>query len=398
MNLSLREIASGGGDLTRRLAVSTRDEAGQASSAFNDFVVKLSAIIASVDEASAHLTDTGDELAVNLTQTASAVNQIPANTEGMRRRVAEQGSRLGGTSEAISSISSSLSELDSRIEGQAANVAESSASIGEMVANLRSMTKSVSLLGGEFAVLVQAAAIEATHAGDSGKGFSVVADEIRKLAEMAARQSRQVKANISSITRDIATIVGGAKEAESSFDETLAQIRKLERLEEELRNSMTEQDEVSKQVLEALAEINTITHELRSRSQEMARTSVSIRDSAATLLGKTSNIMKGMQEIRPARTRSTRPSTILRSSESETRTVSPPCARRPAASSTLDTPLSLELLDQQIHVDLKAIEALLEPSEELRPGAAGEGHGVLLGRRAARSRNLPLGLPPADPP
>ncbi len=342
MHASLREIATGDGDLTRRLQILSKDEVGNASGAFNDFVGKLAGIIGSVRDATGHLGTIGSDLSANLTESAASVNQITANIESMRRRVVNQASGVIETSSTVDEITTNLETLNRRIESQAASVVESSAAIEEMVANIRSMSRNVDTVSLKFSeltvtadagkskivevgnqvrgieeksvtlmeaneviagiasqtnLLAMNAAIEAAHAGDSGRGFSVVADEIRKLAERASEQSKEVMTNIKLITESIAKVVADSSDAEKAFDETITMIRHIDGLESEVKSAMTEQAEGTQQILEALSEINTVTTEVRTGSGEMTRSSHEIRKEMLILQGETEEIRVGMEEI-----------------------------------------------------------------------------------------------------
>lgn len=342
MQRSLDDIASGSGDLTARLAIDSQDEVGQTSAAFNDFVEKLDAIMKSVRGATLHLADIGGGLASNLIETASAVNQISANVASMRERVVNQGAGVTETAASVDQISANLEALNRRIEEQASSVTQSSAAIEEMVANIRSMSRNVDRVEKEFQELIRTsddgkarikevsdrivavdrqsaslmeanavisaiaaqtnllamnAAIEAAHAGDAGRGFSVVADEIRKLAESAASQSKQVKTNINAIRADIEKVVTDSQVAEAAFDNTLGMIRRIDNLESELKSAMAEQEEGSNQILEALTAINSVTSEVRVGSNEMTASSSAIKAEMTNLLGETQLIRQGMEEI-----------------------------------------------------------------------------------------------------
>lgn len=342
MHRSLRQIASGSGDLTARLAITSKDEVGEASRSFNEFVQTLSTMLASIRSAAGHLSEIGGDLAANLVESAGAVNQITANIESMRARVENQSAGVTETASAIDQIAANLETLNRRIEEQSTSVTESSAAIEEMVANIGSMTRNVehvekeyrelirvsdngktrinevarrvAAIEGQSASLMEAnsvissiasqtnllamnAAIEAAHAGDAGRGFSVVADEIRKLAESAATQSKQVKSNIAAIRDSIEAVVSDSKFAETAFDETLDMIKRIDALQSELKAAMMEQEEGSKQILEALTSINTVTAEVRDGSAQMTGSSSAIRTEISALLGETQEIRQGMQEI-----------------------------------------------------------------------------------------------------
>ncbi|HOX14236.1 MAG TPA: methyl-accepting chemotaxis protein, partial [Spirochaetales bacterium] len=304
VSASLREIAQGGGDLTTRIAVKTRDELGQLAGYFNDFQEALARMVREIREAAAALSDVGAELSATMEETASAAVQISANVESVRRRTVDQSAGVTESSATVERIVENLRSLNRVIERQSEAVANSSASIEEMVANVRSVTGNIERLGGEYVRLTQSAgegksvldrtvqdvkgiadrserlgdanaliasiaaqtnllamnaAIEAAHAGEAGRGFAVVADEIRKLAENAARQSKAISGDVREISGAIAAVVSSADESAARFSALVDKIEEIRRVEEGILAAMAEQSAGSAQVLEALNQIHEIT-------------------------------------------------------------------------------------------------------------------------------------------
>jgi methyl-accepting chemotaxis protein len=208
-----------------------------------------------------------------------------------------------------------IATLDRLIENQSSGIIESSSNIEQMVGNISSVTSSVEKMSMEYGELIAIteeerqrqntvaeqinemalqskylaeannvisqiaaqtnllamnAAIEAAHAGESGKGFSVVADEIRKLAEDSSKQSKSIKLQLNEITKIINNVVNNSAISVQGFAEIIEKVRSTENLVTEINNAMTEQQGSSEQVLAALREVNDSTSQVQITSKEMA--------------------------------------------------------------------------------------------------------------------------------
>jgi len=332
---SLGVIASGDADLTKRLAVKGRDEVAKASGYFNQIMEEFRGMIVAIKKQTGELSGIGDDLAGNMAQTASAMNQISANILSVKGRVLNQSASVTETNATMEQVTVNIDRLNEQIERQTDAVSESSAAIEEMLASIQSVTSALvrnaenvkdlqesadegkssvqevaedikeiareseglleinsvmENIASQTNLLSMNAAIEAAHAGDAGRGFAVVAAEIRKLAESSGEQSKVIGNVLKKIKESIDKITRSTDRVLDRFGAINRGVKLVAEQEQTIRNAMEEQSHGSKQVLQMSGLVNDITQQVKGGSHQM-------REGSKEVIQETQNLEKATQEI-----------------------------------------------------------------------------------------------------
>ena len=139
-------------------------------------------------------------------------------------------------------------------------------------------------------LLAMNAAIEAAHAGDAGKGFSVVADEIRALAETSSEQTKAIMTLISDIQNAVVGIVDASRGSSQSFSQLGEKITVLDRSLHEVRAGMDEQNRGAQDIMDMMRVLNSVASALSESSQQMKQQTQSV-------VGKIAQLRESSQDI-----------------------------------------------------------------------------------------------------
>ncbi|MDR1211988.1 MAG: methyl-accepting chemotaxis protein [Spirochaetaceae bacterium] len=332
----------GEGDLTQHLDIESKDEIGTMTTSFNMTIDNIRRLIMTIKDKAASLSRVGSTLSANMTETAAAINEITANIKNLKTQAAKQSTGVDETGTIMRKIISNINELNAAIDKQAASVSQSSSAIEEMLSNIQSVTHTlignagnvknlsnaseVGRLGlqevaadireiaheseglleingvmeniaSQTNLLSMNAAIEAAHAGEAGKGFAVVADEIRKLAESSGEQSKTISTVLKKIKNSIDKITGSTGAVLDKFEAIDAGVQIVSQQEENIRNAMEEQNTGSKQLLEAVSQMNEITGQVKNGSREMLTGGGEVLEASQTLAAITQELTNGMNEM-----------------------------------------------------------------------------------------------------
>jgi len=332
----------GEGDFTPVLTIKSNDEIGHISKSFNNTLEKIRTLILTIKHQSSALSDIGSDLAINMNETSSAIVEITANIQSIKNQVMNQSASVTQTNATMEQISLGINRLSNHINDQSVSVSESSSAIEEMLANINSVTqtlvrntdnvsklsessdvgrtslKEVSTdihdiqkeseglleinsvmenIASQTNLLSMNAAIEAAHAGEAGKGFAVVSDEIRKLAENSGEQSKIISTVLKKIKDSINKINHSTLNVLEKFEAIDNGIKTVAQQEGNIRNAMEEQGAGSKQILEAIEQLNDISQKVKSEAGVMQDGSKEVIHESKNLEQVTANITNGISEM-----------------------------------------------------------------------------------------------------
>ena len=342
-NLQVDISVLAAGDLTRRAAADGKDELSQLSGDLNNFISNLVETLRLIQAGSRSNTEARNHLLSAVEGSSSSVIEGERNVESILKLTRSLDGSITKSAQSADLIVSGVESFSEMIQSQASMVEESTAATTEIMASLSNMSKSVSsnketalrletvardgseiieetgntirrvsshvntiqemadVINGvadQTNLLAMNAAIEAAHAGDAGRGFSVVADEIRKLAEKTAENSRVISENLRSIIDDINSATDSSSKTVSSFQQIDVEIQGVISRTNEVASSIEELSQGSGQVMEAMNELQDYTNRVKESSMDISENIHSVRRAVNEASEVSHQVTTGSEEIR----------------------------------------------------------------------------------------------------
>ena len=322
-----------------------RDDVGLAIVYMNKLMATISGSLGSSRDMVVQLSGANDAMTSMVNEMTSSIVEMTANIQAITGQMEDQASSVNQTSAAVEEIIGNIESLAGNIENQSEQVRSSSASVEEMVASIQSISDNsnkandlsaelarravdglalmdalnismgqiqqnsqklqeantlISGVAAQTNLLAMNAAIEAAHAGEAGRGFSVVADEIRKLAETSSGQSQSIAENLKNEMDFVETGVEKTQRTEESFTRISESSAQVEDMVKNIQEAIEEQSTGSRHILESLEAVSGITSQVREGSHEMRLGSTEILESVKMLTEISQRVTNAGTEIRVA--------------------------------------------------------------------------------------------------
>ncbi|PXX96684.1 methyl-accepting chemotaxis protein [Halomonas sp. LBP4] len=282
----MRDIASGDGDLTRRLPVRGRDETAQLATQFNAFADKVNGVLLdvrnsseSVRVAATEITQGGQDLSRRTETAASSLQQTSASMEEITSTVehtAESSRQANGLAESATQVARRGGEAVGQVVATMQGITDSSRQIGEIVTVMDGIAFQTNLLALN-------ASVEAARAGEQGRGFAVVAGEVRQLASRSAEAAKQIKGLIDTSVERTEAGAAQVKEAGQTMDEMVESVTRVADVLAEITAATGEQSDGIGQVNVAVSELDRMTQQNAALVEESTTAAEQLQDQADRL-------------------------------------------------------------------------------------------------------------------
>lgn len=316
LNKVLLNIANGDWNLNQRVAVTSKDEIGAMANAFNTFMAALrerllevsqstesvAAITTQLDHLVQAVTDRSTEQAENVGNSATAIEELATSSQSISEVVGNANQKMNHfeehTQNTVAAINDAVNGMQS-VQKETNSVAEKLQQLDSRAGEINSIVEVIKDIADQTNLLALNAAIEAARAGEQGRGFAVVADEVRQLSERTAKATVEIGTMINTVQSDtgsatetmqqaveqVDNCVQHADQANESLNSFRAEITSVTEGMEEITESVKEQACASEHLSSNVAALSSSADENRLSTQdaqqgveELKRRATALRD------------------------------------------------------------------------------------------------------------------------
>jgi len=303
----LEDIASGEGDLTRRLDIESQDESGHMANAFNRFVESISILVGKIKNSSQGVKDIAqqsrdlstqlhdvvthqvsatdmvstafNEMVATANEVATNCTQAAAAADTSQKHVQEGNQLIQKTVDSVGHLETALNESNSAMTV----LSEESQNITTILDTIRGIAEQTNLLALN-------AAIEAARAGEQGRGFAVVADEVRTLAGRTAESTEEIDRLLSRLRGQTENVAGKLSASINHASQTVESTQKTNTVFEAIMESVVTIRDMTTQIAASAEEQHLV-------GEEINRNIIDIHDGATNAKGLSENVEETAEQL-----------------------------------------------------------------------------------------------------